>query len=158
MAPPFGYWSYQFRNLTWDMRNNFIKNKMMKCAHITYIIGHYNPSVRFIIDLVSRTTYVVCVLILFISGETYSLKSTPNDMAILFYSQSLFQKSAKRKSLKNFFFHISFWWPTWNTNMSFTSNKPTHWFLFNRFVVFTAFTEVTLPSNSKEVIVSVADW
>ena len=28
----------------------------------TYIIGHYNPSVR-IIDLVSRTTYVVCVLI-----------------------------------------------------------------------------------------------
>ena len=26
----------------------------------TYIIGHYNPSVR-IIDLVSHTTYVVCV-------------------------------------------------------------------------------------------------
>ena len=25
-----------------------------------YIIGHYNPSVR-IIDLVSHTTYVVCV-------------------------------------------------------------------------------------------------
>ena len=28
---------------------------------ITYIIGHYNPSVR-IIDLVSHTTYVVCVI------------------------------------------------------------------------------------------------
>ena len=27
---------------------------------ITYIIGHYNPSVR-IIDLVSHITYVVCV-------------------------------------------------------------------------------------------------
>ena len=26
----------------------------------TYIIGHYNPSVR-IIDLISHTTYVVCV-------------------------------------------------------------------------------------------------
>ena len=26
----------------------------------TYIIGHYNPSVR-IIDLVSHTTYVVCL-------------------------------------------------------------------------------------------------
>ena len=26
----------------------------------TYIIGHYNPSVR-IIDLVSHTTYIVCV-------------------------------------------------------------------------------------------------
>ena len=37
----------------------------------TYIIGHYNPSVR-IIDLVSYTT-------LYISGGTYSLKSTPND-------------------------------------------------------------------------------
>ena len=26
---------------------------------ITYIIGHYNPSIR-IIDIVSHTTYVVC--------------------------------------------------------------------------------------------------
>ena len=38
----------------------------MILAH-TYIIGHYNPSVR-IIDLVSHTTYVECVLILYISG------------------------------------------------------------------------------------------
>ena len=44
----------------------------------TYIISHDNPSVR-IIDLVSQTTYVVCVLILYISGGTYSLRSTPND-------------------------------------------------------------------------------
>ena len=44
----------------------------------TYIIGHYNPSVR-IIDLVSHTTYVVCANFLYISGGTYSLKSTPND-------------------------------------------------------------------------------
>ena len=43
----------------------------------TYIIGHYNPSVK-IIDLVSHTIYVVCVLILYMSGETYSLKSTPS--------------------------------------------------------------------------------
>ena len=42
----------------------------------TYIIEHYNPSVR-IIDLVFHTTYVVCVN--FISGGTFSLKSTPND-------------------------------------------------------------------------------
>ena len=44
----------------------------------TYIIGHYNPSIK-VIDLVSHTTYVVCVLILYLSGGTYSLKSTPND-------------------------------------------------------------------------------
>ena len=43
----------------------------------TYIIGPYNPSVR-IIDLVSHTTYVVCVNFLYISGGTYSLKSSPN--------------------------------------------------------------------------------
>ena len=49
-----------------------------RCTHThTYIIGHYNPSVR-IIDLVSHTTYVVCVNF-YISGGTYSLKSTPND-------------------------------------------------------------------------------
>ena len=57
----------------------------------TYIIGHYSPSVR-IIDLVSHSTYVVCVNFIHNKvGGTYSLKSTPNDrffeklfMAILF--------------------------------------------------------------------------
>ena len=36
--------------------------ELIKKLNITYIytIGHYNPSVR-IIDLVSHTTYVVCV-------------------------------------------------------------------------------------------------
>ena len=55
------------------------------CIVHTYIIGHYNHSVR-IMNLVSNTTYAVCV-----NFETYSLKSTPNDrffeklfMAILF--------------------------------------------------------------------------
>ena len=45
----------------------------------TYIIGHYNPSVR-IIDL---TPLMLCVLILYISGGTYSLKSTTNDRFFL---------------------------------------------------------------------------
>ena len=44
----------------------------------TYIIGHYNPSVR-IIDLVFHTPLKLSVLILYIRGGTYSLKSTPND-------------------------------------------------------------------------------
>ena len=48
----------------------------------TYIIGHYNPLDR-IIDLVSHIAYVVCGLILYISGGTYSLKSTPNDRFFL---------------------------------------------------------------------------
>ena len=46
-----------------------------------YIIGHYNPSVR-IIDLVSHSTYVVCVIIYIIDG-TYSLMSTPNNIFLL---------------------------------------------------------------------------
>ena len=41
----------------------FVPNLTTICIFInihTYIIGHYNPSVR-IIDLVSHITYVVCV-------------------------------------------------------------------------------------------------
>ena len=57
---------------------------------------------------------MLCVLILYISGGTYSLKTTSNDrffeklfMAILFYSQSFCQKSAERKSLnKNFSYFV----------------------------------------------------
>ena len=46
-------------------KTNYLSNQTWaKCYHSrnkhTYIIGHYNPSVRFI-DLVSHTTYVVCV-------------------------------------------------------------------------------------------------
>ena len=58
-----------------------IRNTTLKlCADYihTYIIGQYSPSVR-IIDLVSHTTYIVCVNFLYISGGAYSLKSTPND-------------------------------------------------------------------------------
>ena len=37
-----------------------IEENVYFCFIHTYIIGHYNPSVR-IIDLVSHTTYVVCI-------------------------------------------------------------------------------------------------
>ena len=56
---------------------------------LTYTIGHYNASVRITSKLL--TPLMLCVLIVYINGETYSLKSTPNDrfseklfMAILF--------------------------------------------------------------------------
>ena len=58
--------------------NNFsIKNKQRQNAVYipTYIIGHYNPSVR-IIYLVSHTTYAVRGLILYISGEIYSFSGS----------------------------------------------------------------------------------
>ena len=56
---------------------------------------------------------MLCALILYMSGETYSLKSTTNDrffdklfMAILFTLRVFCQKSAERKSLKKYFFYF----------------------------------------------------
>ena len=51
-------------------------------------------------------------------------------MAIFVYAQSYCQKCSERKLPKKyFFFHISFWCPTWDANPGFTSNKPTHYLL-----------------------------
>ena len=50
-------------------------------------------------------------------------------MANFVYSQSFCQKSAERKSPKNFFFIFL----TWDTNPGFTSNKPTHYLLDSDF-------------------------
>ena len=46
---------------------------------LTYLIGHYTPSVR-IIDLVSHTTYVVCVNFIHMRLGPTVLKSIPNDI------------------------------------------------------------------------------
>ena len=98
---------------------------LLKDIH-TYIIGHYNPSVR-IIDLVSHTTYVVCFL--------WSLKSTPNDrffeklfIAILFTLRA-FARNLMRGNRQRNTFCISFWCLAWNLNPGFSSNKPTHYLL-----------------------------
>ena len=53
------------------------KSSVYRYIH-TYIIGHYNPSAR-IIDLVSHTTYVVCVNFIHKWRDLQVLKSTPND-------------------------------------------------------------------------------
>ena len=42
-----------------DIHCNGVDILLSMIVH-TYIIGHYNPSVR-IIDLISHTTYIVCV-------------------------------------------------------------------------------------------------
>ena len=75
------------------------------------------------------------MLILYISGGTYSLKSTPNDrffeklfMAIFIDSQSFCQKSAERKSPKKYFSYL-IWCLAWESNPGFSSNKSTHYLL-----------------------------
>ena len=78
---------------------------------------------------------MLCVLILYISGGTYSLKSTPNDrffeklfMTILF-TLRVFARNLLRGNRWRNTFRISFWCLTWDSNPGFSSNKPTHYLL-----------------------------
>ena len=54
MSFPFGNQNYE------EMSVKIADLLAIAYIHNTYIIGHYNPSVR-IIDLLSHNTYVVCV-------------------------------------------------------------------------------------------------
>ena len=81
------------------------------------------------------TSLMLCVLILYISGGTYSLKSTPNDklleklfMAILF-TLRVFARNLLRGNRRWNTFRISFWCLAWDSNPGFSSNKPTHYLL-----------------------------
>ena len=91
----------------------------------THIIRYYNSSI-IIIDLVSQITYVVCVLILYISGETYSWKSTPNDrffekllMAILLLSEFLPEIYWEEIAEEILFL---FWFDVWLGTRTLSSN------------------------------------
>ena len=99
----------------------------------TYIIDHYNPSDR-IIDLVSYTTYVVCVNFIHkwralqfkVDTERQIFWETFHGNFI--YSQSVCQKSAE-KIVEEILFAFCFdVWPGAGT-LAFTSNKPTHYLL-----------------------------
>ena len=101
------------------------------CALVLSIVDHYNPLNRITTYLL--TPLMLCALIVYMSGRTCSLKSTPNGrfvsnfMAILFYSQNFYQKSAERRSRRRkkiFFFTNSFWCLTWGLNHSHTSDTP----------------------------------
>ena len=83
---------------------------------------------------------MLCALILYVSGGTYSLTSTPNDrflrnffMAIWFTLRA-FARNLLRGSRRRNIFHISFFifffydWPGIRTK-AFASNKPTHYIL-----------------------------
>ena len=81
------------------------------------------------------TPLMLCVLILYISGRTYSLKSTPNDRffeklftAILF-TLRIFARNLMIGNRRRNTFRISFWCMAWKSNLGFSSNKPTHYLL-----------------------------
>ena len=96
-----------------------------------YIIGRYNPSVR--IDVVSHTTYVVCINFIHkwrdlqfkIDSEQDFLR---NFMAILF-AHSVFGRNLLRGTRRRNTFCILFWCLAWGSNLAFTSNKPIHYLL-----------------------------
>ena len=78
----------------------------------TYIIGHYNPSVR-IIDLVSHITYVACVNFFIYKWRNLQFKvdserqiSRATFHGNFIYSQSFYQKSANRKAPKKYFLYF----------------------------------------------------
>ena len=95
----------------------------------TYIIGHYNPLAR-IIDLVSHTTYVVCVNFIHKwRGLQFKVDSERQIFWGTFpgnyiYSQSFCQKSAERKWLKKNFSYLVLM-----SGLGFSSHKPKHYLL-----------------------------
>ena len=79
---------------------------------------------------------MLCVLILYISGGTNRLKSTPNDrfvkklfIAILF-TLTDFVRKLMRRNCRRYTFCILFWCLAWFSNPFFTSNKPTNFQIY----------------------------
>ena len=99
--------------------------------YLTYLTGHYNPSIRIIV-LVSDTTYVVCLNFICKWRDLQFKVDTERQICWESFqgdfinSQILCQKSAERKS-PIFYFDV---WPRAGT-LAFTSNKPAHYPLDN---------------------------
>ena len=79
----------------------------------------------------SLTPLMLCVLILYINGGTYSLKLTSNDrffeklfMAILFQRSDFLPEICWNNYLR-----ILFWCLAWDSNPGIWSNKPKHYLL-----------------------------
>ena len=100
----------------------------------TYIIGHYNPSVK-IIDLVSHTTRVVCVNFIHKWRGTYSLLLTPATdsfeklFLVILFTLRDFSRSRLRGNRQRNNICILFWCLAWGSNPGFMSHKPTHYLL-----------------------------
>ena len=106
------------------------------------------PSIR-IINLVSHTI-MLCVLILCISGGTYSLKSTPNDrffeklFIVILFTLRVSARNLLRGNRRRNNFHILFWCLAWISKTAFSYNKPTHYLLNHGVFVVNNFEKFTL--------------
>ena len=77
-----------------------------------------------------------CVLILYISGGAYSLKSTPNDrfseklfMPIFYLLSEFLPDICCEKIVEEILFLFGFLCLAWGSNTGFSSNKPTPYLL-----------------------------
>ena len=99
----------------------------------TYIIGHYNPLVR-IIDLISHTTYDVCVNFMYKRRDLF----LTNFSWQFLFTLRVFARNLLRENRRRNTFRILLWCLVWGSNPGFSSNKPTHYLLdyggFNIFV------------------------
>ena len=98
----------------------------------TYIIGHHNPSVR-IIDLVSHTTYVVCVN--FIHKWRNLQFKVDSERQVFFWEtfhgnfyllSELLPEICWEEIVEEIFFVFRL---AWDSNPGFLYNKPTHYLL-----------------------------
>ena len=115
----------EFTSPTWNYYN------LCWCIHTyihTYIIGHYNPSVR-VIDLVPHTTYALYFNFIHkwrnlqfkVDSEGQILRNF--SWQFLFTLRVFARNLLRRNPRRNIFFHISFCCLTWDTNLGFASNK-----------------------------------
>ena len=81
-------------------------------------------------DLVSHTTYVLCVNFLHMVGRSVWSRFWTTEWNFI-YSHCFCQKSAERMTPKKYFFHTLFSWRClkWWLNRGLKSNKPTHYIL-----------------------------
>ena len=89
---------------------------------LIHIIGHYNPSVRRIIDLVSHTTYVVCVnfihkwrdLQFIVDSERQIVWETFHSN--FYFILRVFARNLLRGNRRRNTFRTSFWCLAWDSN------------------------------------------
>ena len=67
-------------------------------------------------------------LCLYVSGGTYSLKSTSNDRFV-WKTLRVFARNLLRGNAEVTFFCILFWCLAWDSNPGFSCNKPAHYLL-----------------------------
>ena len=115
------------------IQRKYVKG-IYKYHHHAYIIGHYNPSVR-ITDLVSHTTYVVCVNFI---NKCRDLQFKVDFERQIFwetfhgnflFTLRAFARNLLRRNRRRNTFRILFWCLAWGSKPGFSSSKPTHYLL-----------------------------